>query len=325
MKSVILTLLLGATSFLPAQSVSWTAPGNAWTYSGTGWVQANRPHQLYVDRDTVIDGLNATILEQRSDDPYSAYNFDAFPYPHDTIIVRQEGDKFYQYLDTAFRVLYDFSLKLGDTVSIYVPVALRNQNPDIAFAVYLVDSVETITVDGRELRGQYWREISSPSYISGSLAGGWRYELLGTVWSYLLPYGGFFCDGSCPIFLRCFSSPGGDGGAGLTYEDPNFPFPCDTVISSLREPDISHLVRIGPNPLRAGRSLDVRLDATLAAEEARIMLIDAAGRQIAAPITRRSDGLTLHLPAHAPSGLYTLVLQLPKGRAALRLVVLPPA
>ncbi len=322
LKMLLCFICIASPILLPAQSVNWTAPGNSWTYSGLGWVDSNRPHELYVDRDTLIDGLAATILEQRRDEYYAAYQFEAFS--SDAIIVRQEGDRFYQYLDTGFQLLYDFGLSAGDTISIYVPIALRNQNPDITHALYRVDSVGMTTVDNRELKGQFWRVISSPSFNDGSLSEGWRYELLGTVDGYLLPYGGFFCDGNCPRFLRCFSSPGGDGGASLTYEDPNFPFPCDTVISSLREPDISHLVRIGPNPLRAGHSLNVRLDATLAADEARVMLIDAAGRQIASRITHRSNGLSLRLPTHAQAGLYILVLQLPAGRATLRLVVLPP-
>jgi hypothetical protein len=284
-------------------------------------VNADRPHQLYFAGDTVVDGVDAKVMLQRLDGDYVGYRYDAFPF--DTILVRQEGEKFYQYLDTAFRVLYDFSLELGDTISVYVPEDLRNQNPDISHALYRIDSVETITVDGQELKGQFWTWVSTPSFVDGALAEGWRYELLGTINGYLLPYGGFFCDGRCPRFLRCFSSPGGDGGAGLTYADPNFPFPCDTVISSTREPDIGHLIRLGPNPVAAGQTLTVTLDESLSGQEVSVLLVDATGRRVAIRPTLGVATLQLEVPATAPAGLYTLILQTPEGRAALRLIVVP--
>ena len=301
---------------LSGQSVDWLNPDNTWTYSGITFRGTDAPHRLTVDRDTLIDGLSASIIEQQEGNNYASYDFEGFH----TIILRQEGDTLYQYIDTAFRILYDFSLDLGDTTRRYVPRVLRNRDEDDAFITYRVDSVATLAVGARDLKGYHLTEIDLPQDVDGSLIGGWNYELLGNPRSYLLPYGYFYCDGGCPRFLRCFSS-GGDGGNSFFYRTVDFP--CDSLINSTREPDIGPLLAVGPNPVRAGGTVRVGLDASIGGTAMQVTLYDAAGRRVSFGVTEIGGELGVAVPALAPAGVYTLVIRGALGRAVRRVVVVP--
>lgn len=184
---LLLLIFFGAT--VVGQSVNWVNSTNQWTYSAFGFTQIVSektipPHRLSIARDTVIGGLEATILRQATIPGFTQYDFDSF----DKIIVRQEGEKFYQYIDSAFRVLYDFSLEVGDTMRGYIPRSLRNKDTTKAYVSFLVDSIGTLDVESRVLKGQHLRYLNFPNDIDGALAAGWRYELIGIINSYLLPY-----------------------------------------------------------------------------------------------------------------------------------------
>ena len=304
---------------LTAQSLTWTSPGTTWTYSGFGRTPVNYPHELYVDRDTLIDSLPAVVVRQRGGQAYRGYAFEAF----DTIILREEEERLYQYLDGDFRLLYDFGLEVGDTLRAYVPEALRNRDQNQEYALFRVDSISRLSPDeGRQLRGQYLSWINPYHDVDGSLAEGWRYELLGSVDGYLLPYGYFFCDGQCPRFLRCFSSGPGADGASSAVTFSAVDFACDSIISSTRELNISASFKLYPNPLLAGRDLLLEWNGrTVLQQNLHVQLYDPLGRALRTVFFSSGNSLRVSLADDLPTGIYTLVLRTPEGRAVKRILI----
>ena len=326
-RNCVLTLsilyILQFQQLIVAQTVEWLADDNRWTYSTLSFNSPYPPHSIYIQGDTVIDGLQAKILLQDTNTPYQALDFTYVPGVTDTFFLRQEGDSILYYVDSSFQLLYNLSLEIGDTMQVYTPVEIRAFGSEtVSYVPYSVDSVKTITIDGQALRGQYLTPQSpNPHYLDGALTPGWRYELLGTVDGYFLPYNGFFCDGICPRFLRCFSGRTAIGEVSARLVD----FPCDQVITtSVHEPDIGSFFALWPNPVASGQSLIIQADASISTREAQLILYDPAGRQV--PVSfdlLANNAIRLTLPASVATGLYTLSIRTEEGRGVKRFAVLP--
>ena len=313
-------MLLSSTVESYAQAVDWTADGTSWTYSSIGFSNVVQASQLYVAGDTVLDGKEAKIVLQNFEEPYRSFNFSYSSSPIGSFFIRQEGDSLLYYVDSTFQVLYDFSVSLGDTVRLYVPLALRDIDAlSQSFTSFVVDSIGSISVDGQTLRGHHLTAIPPyDHFVDGAFSAGWRYELLGVVDVYLFPYGGFYCDGECPSSLRCFEGQTLAGPISLKRVD----FPCDSLINSTHELDIGHLISLSPNPVGSERIVTVEIEKSIYTTELQLALYDATGRPTVPVITHAVGRVTIEIPYSLPSGVYSLVMLTPQGQAVKRLMVL---
>ena len=314
-----LIFLLSAASLLG--QVDWTAEGNQWTYGSIVRDTIFYPNQLYIGADTVIDGVTATSVLQLNKKRFAAYSFYYTDSPKiDTFFIYQSGDSLLYYVDSAFQVLYDFSLSVGDTMQMYAPRAFRDfRLADQEFDAYRVDSVSNLVVGQTTLRGQYLRRIPPHHFIEGAFVQGWRYELLGMLNGYFFPYDGFQCDGQCPYFLRCFS---GDGEDSVEYKRVDYACDSVLVITSIREPDISSSLRAYPNPLAAGQDLVIEWMDQDVPRDLQIHLYDPLGREVrTTSFTNQNRMLRVLSNTDLSMGIYTLVIRSSHGRAVKRVVV----
>lgn len=322
----VLSLVAVLSSSVQTQTVDWTDSGNRWTYGSIGLGRPWPPHQLTVGSDTVIDGQSATAILQTVDTPYLAFDFYYLPNEIDTFYIQQRGDTLLYYVDSAFHVLYDFTLEAGDTAFFYIPTQMRNNDArDVEYLPFRVDSVGTMVVGDRTLRGQYLRDLASrayPHYVEGALSIGWRYELLGTIDRYMFPYDGFYCDGICPFYLRCFSAGGNDNQGNIELKRVDYA--CTDVLFSTAtsEPDLSASLLAYPNPATAGRELLLEWSGRDDLQDLSVRLFDPLGRELRV-VTYLSGQQSLRLPldVNLPVGLYTLVVRTPEGRAVKRILI----
>jgi hypothetical protein len=241
--------------------------------------------QLVYERDTVIDGLDAKVLVE------SSVQIDTVIYYKD-IVIRQDGWKIYFYADSAFRLLYDYSLGVGDQYTIYIDqwyMDDRNLMIDVT-----IDSVRDIVLNG----------VSMPAYYTYAFLGefifaGWSYFKTGNL-SYLLVYDDLLCDATeCAYYLRC-------------YEDEAFSFsqrdyPCDALFTTGNiQTKHKTTVQLYPNPVRDILYLDTGIADDLLSYD----IYDSLGN-----LVRKSTSMGESIDvSDLPEGIYFLKS---KSRAAI--------
>lgn len=210
---------------------------------GTEWYYDERvafspdvnSHKLIASRDTVINDISSIILERQVKSNFGITVLDP-------IIIHEDDHKVYRWLEGEFSLLYDFSLEVGEILSIPV-----HSNGTLDTAIFRVDSVRTIDVAGGERRSQYLTLMDSHN---GYQFFGWTHEGIGSV-SYFTPIFQLDCDASCPQGLRCFSN------SKFLMNFTNAP--CDTIgplalgVSTFELLDQE--ISIYPNPCVKGSSL----------------------------------------------------------------------
>lgn len=137
------------------QAQSWFEGHPAWTnnfsygWAGPGWEYMN------AGKDTLVDGLPAVAIERFFDMEYSN-DF------YERRFVRQSGDTILFWgMDSAFHVMYNFSLGVGD--SVVMPVAYSNTH-----LRYIIDSLGEMEVNGQNLRFQRVQLPTDYSYFTCS-------------------------------------------------------------------------------------------------------------------------------------------------------------
>ncbi len=104
--TVVLTHLCYAQEFAPLNA-EWHY--QKWSINDDYFVDY---YSAKAERDTMINGNYATIL---------TYKANGTVIPDAEIIIREENSKVYFYENNSFKLLYDFTLSVGDTLTFSVP------------------------------------------------------------------------------------------------------------------------------------------------------------------------------------------------------------
>lgn len=205
MRKTFLTALI-VTSALTAWSQDF-APLNAkWHYENfchmPPWHGSCGYFTVEVVRDTVVNGLAASVLENR--------NMGAI-IPEAEVIIREDGDRVYFFENGQLKLLYDFNLNAGDTMTFSIPHNSIYYDfscgffPDTSLtARVLVTSTNLTEVDGQLLKVLN----TSPIFTEGGDHFNW---VLGSVSQRIGSSGGLFgfsetqCLGGFSGHLRCYS------------------------------------------------------------------------------------------------------------------------
>ncbi|MFH2143761.1 MAG: hypothetical protein ABIJ97_15155, partial [Bacteroidota bacterium] len=158
----ILFAIIIWTSIFPTISGQNFAPVNAiWHFQkyciNPPWVTNCGYFTVEVVRDTTINGKYATIIE----------NSDLGTLiPNAQLILREDSNKIYFFENNQFRLLYDFNLVAGDTLTFSIPNKWNYYDftcglcPDTSkFAQVVIDSTEILIIDGQLLKSLYTRPI----------------------------------------------------------------------------------------------------------------------------------------------------------------------
>lgn len=302
--------------------LEWAPIGAKWWYTYSGFMQGNYLMTLESVRDTVVTGLSGRILEVNEFFPegYNKDSSDIITYLEGTdfgesrIIIRQEGDSIFYLRKGRFELLYDFSLREGDTMTVAEPRQTPPNSESHDTLLYIrIDSISTISIDGQELRVQN-RKLYSPPELFGSsfIVGNRVIEKIGDT-RFFLPINDLYCDARCPYELRCYQDEF------LFYKAVDFS--CDTItlfdtVSSYIQSPKTESWTIFPNPVSSGRLhlqvKDVRVDHWI--------LRDIHGRLLYHHESV-SGSQSLDIPLRLYPGMYILELRSGRERALKKLMV----
>jgi len=190
--NIILLLLIVFTisNHKEVNAQTWIPDGAEWQLSFTR-VYSEGFYRVYYDADTLVDNINAKRLYvEEISKFYTSEPNNYIKSTIDTILTYQDNDKIYIYKWGEFKVLFDFSLNVGDSTKIYGESGFEDDNgiPCDSVTDAVVDSVGLVTINNQTLR--YY----TLSYESGA---SWKYygriyEKIGHQ-GYFLPYKADMC------------------------------------------------------------------------------------------------------------------------------------
>lgn len=215
---------------LIGQSQSWYPIGATWYFNFQEQLSfpANGFTKYSVVKDTIVDGYTSKLLSKN----VIRYNGDTIS--TGWLIVREENSKAYYYYYNLFKLMYDFSLNIGDTLNLDISgYACDSVSP------LIVDSIKYINLNGTNIRIQYLNGIFYYNSSYGGQSDTKTYKIVERVGSDL--YGtslddNFFFNPVCEVSdqfiwngLRCYN----DSNISYTgnYFSLHYPLaPCDTLI-----------------------------------------------------------------------------------------------
>lgn len=297
----------------------WAPIGAKWwyTYSGAGQSQ----HYLTLEsvKDTVVQGKDSRILDIEAhyadgfflDTASTISYFENTDYGPPRIILHQQGDSIFYLRKNKFELLYDFSLKVRDTMTVVEPQRTAQDDIHDTLLYMQIDEVTATIIDGQKLRLQKRELYPSPvKYNSGYLTGDTVIEKIGDN-AFFLPYKDLECDAICPYKLRCYQDDS------IFYKAVDMP--CD-FITPLESSNFALLesenVILYPNPVPAGMG---RLQVEGIPVDSWI-LHDLQGRVLYKQ-KRKFDGRSIKIPVDLQAGMYFLELQSKGGRYMKRIIV----
>lgn len=214
---VVLTLLC----FPSLAQYTYAPIGATWHYDKVENFAEEKGYVLVTsERDTLINEKESRILSQ------VYVNSDGVEQQRENLYVHQTGDSVYFWINEEFRLFYDFSLEVNDTMEIYSPEELCSGE---YIGHIKLDSITLIDINGVSLRKFHTSRLpGSPYMYSGPFV-----EVLGmTGWSFYPQDTGCIQDQLPSIgSLRCYSD--------LLLDDYSAApgIPCDTTIKYVDLPE----------------------------------------------------------------------------------------
>ena len=142
-----------------AKSQSWFPIGATWYYNYQE--ELPFPAHGYIKHTVVKDTIVSTKLSKIIKREIISYNGDTVSVS--SLIAREENSKVYYYNNDTFRLMYDFTLNVGDTLAINT----SNSACD-SVSPLIVDSIKNINISSFNLRIQY---VSCTYYYSPNFGG----------------------------------------------------------------------------------------------------------------------------------------------------------
>ena len=238
--------------------------------------------------DTTINGKSATILE---------YTDNGTVIPIAQTIFREEDNQIYFYENNKFKLLYDFNLITGDTLTFSIPYNWSyydftcGNSPDTSkFAQVKIDSTEMLSIDGQSLKSMY----TSPIYLNdANFYFSWQ---LGQIVERIGSYSGIFgfsttqCLGGFPGNIRCYNDN--------LINFKNVAIDCDFVTGTNKNSK-NNIISIYPNPSYGLFNISIN---SFQFDEAEVEVSDVTGKLLKRTIlenNNRAIDLTNY-----PKGLY---------------------
>ncbi len=150
--AVTIVMLLPLLTYAQME-IQWAPVGAIWDYQILFIDGTSDQCKIECIKDTLIEERICKILQSDC----------LLPGGIRRAIIYQEQDKIYQYADGVFGLLYDFSVKRGDTLEIWVPYS-GDENVSENTHREIVDSVGIVKLGNKEYRA-YW---ASRLFVNGS-------------------------------------------------------------------------------------------------------------------------------------------------------------
>jgi hypothetical protein len=242
--NIILLLLIVFTIsiYKKANAQTWIPDGAEWQLSFTR-VYSEGFYRVYYDADTLVDNIiTKRLYVEEISKFYTSETNHYVKFIIDTILTYQDNDKIYIYKWGEFKVLFDFSLNVGDSTKIYGESGFEDNNDGIpcdSVTDAVVDSVGWVTLNNQTLR---YYTLSYGTNASWKYNGR-IYEKIGHA-GYFLPYKADMCG----LYLHFQATLGNLE----CYRDNVFgeysfgELDCDDALSIKSKKEIE--IKIYPNP-----------------------------------------------------------------------------
>ncbi len=196
MKRLMLLLCCAMMTLNVFAQMEFAPIGATWYYDfpEDGVMNPNRGYiKVTSARDTTIAGKSARILEAEA----HTSTGESFSLKPD--IVHQSGDSIFYYVDGDFRLTYNFSLQIGDTMSIYANLNCFEYKEE-RYGSVVIDTIVELVIDERTIKVFYTSRTQDSQYEYCTFA-----EVLGSLGGLTSDYGIFdagVCDGYYNV--RCY-------------------------------------------------------------------------------------------------------------------------
>ena len=239
-KSIILFLLFSAFNIFTMHCQSkWFDPDAVWYYSTPyAYLHSEACTKAEVKGDTLIQGLTCKALLFKDTETDRVLSTEYFHFRNDSVL-------YYNYYDKSFHTLYDFTAKVGDTVTVhknkFKPTDGFLWSDSIDSFQYIISGIDSIQVSETWLKRQKIKSVDHDSWVFFS-----SYDTVAYIVEKIGNKGYFF--GRVPYItlmenigmLRCYSDHT------IQFKNPNWDKACDFV-NAIDVPQIT-TIRIYPNP-----------------------------------------------------------------------------
>ncbi len=230
MKKIIKIIILFLFIPIIVESQNWYPIGATWYFNKQEMVSfpAHGFIKYTVVKDTLVDTKPSKLLNKE------IIEYTGKILSLSSVIVREENSKVYYYYNGVFKLMYDFTLNVGDTLDIDI-----SRTKCDSVSPLIVDSIKNLKINAANLNVQYIKGI----YYNKSEWGGQidtiTYTIVERVGNDLscCPKFNFFFNPDCQIGeefvwsgLRCYSD------SNISYEGSYWVtrfanYPCDTIIN----------------------------------------------------------------------------------------------
>lgn len=270
MKNYLLVFLLIILAFHTAKAQTDSAPiGAEWYYGSTGFINHIHYHRYWSEKDTVFEGQ----LCRKISGVYVPRDGDSSA--TEPIFLYSSGDTvlYYNSAFSKFTPIFIFNTKVGDTLSFYIPHYYFSHNDTNVIIQVIVEGVDTLTVDGVDLR-----RVRLIPYIHGGPGGGnltmvsYYIERVGS-WYQFLPFKAITdIPEATEKAFRCYKDHE------ISYQ---FTVPCDTLppkyTSIEKHENLVDKISVYPNPSNGNFKINT---GTIYPDHGKIIITDLSGRHI---------------------------------------------
>jgi hypothetical protein len=233
MRKYTFTMLFLICSF-SSYSQLFAPLGATWHY-GVSENPMSGPQQGYVkmqsSKDSIVNLKKCKVLKVAS------YSSNGSFQNLKSLCFYQENSKVFQFIYGRFFLLYDFSVKKGDTLKLAKQFIISG-NKDTTFQT-IVDSVGSKVISGKLVR--YYRTKTDLGRSGTWFLDDFNFEFMGNL-NYMFPQNELSCDAYCYNGLRCYADSSIKYSSGV---------PCTKLVMGIDEvhPFNSFVITLAPNPV----------------------------------------------------------------------------
>jgi hypothetical protein len=294
--SISLLLTLSVTSFKAYSQTEWAPIGAKWSNEYDSW-EWDPPHKTFWTftsvKDTLVNNKQCRKIIRNSNSFFLMYS---------------ENEKVYYSVNDTFWLLYDFSLKAGDTLIIPKLNRYYGEFNSTIKTKYIIDTVDSIKISGKMLKRQnlHFIEDSDNERDSHKYIDGYIIEKIGCI-SYMFGYQKIMFD-EWPDHLKCYQD------SDIFYRVRS-DFNCNGL-DGISEIEKQNELQLYPNPVND--ELVLNYSGT---KPFNIEIVNSLGIKIMEQNNQPTDPCNINTQNY-PKGIYYLILFNDKTRLCKKFVKL---
>jgi len=289
MKKQTLILLLFVILFNTTVFSQWYSDNSIWYFNKQEQLsfQAHGYTEYTIKKDTIINSISSKMVLINGE----TYNGNILN--TDTVFVYENNNKVYYWNNTEFKLMYDFSLNVGDTIDIEIINNCDSVSPMI------IDSISIINIDGVNLRKQYI-SFTGFSDADSTVSNYEILEFVGYEQNFIFAPSCIYSEGFVYTGLRCFSNENFNYKS-LWWQEHYNTVACDELINEtyIKKTAESSIINIFPNPAKDNLQITIN---NIELNKNTVIIHDIFGQEVSS--TLLSGNEVIIDISHFQSGVY---------------------